>query len=423
LKYIQFKMDLGPVGGLSHLVEAATALTKLVEVRPPQSDLHLKPQILPSPYPPPSTVQIQQRESTPTEESTHLQQQQQEQPQQRQSQEQQQKTVVSDDDEELKRMESSSSKTTMGRSTSSSLLPSTSSTLPVNTSREIFPQRLMKILADKNLSDVISWLPHGRSFVIIRPDVFSERVLPQYFLSTDSRSSTKYPSFTRKLNRWGFRQATRGPDTGAFLHPSFRRDQPQKCLEMVCQKSRKRGSSSSMKGSKSSLLRSSLVQIQGNAELSSFERPKAVTPNKLFLQQPHRQTTTFGAPVLTTTVPLTKEALATLATMTNTGSQLSLTNKNRSTVSLDDRSISSTSCSTLPINTLNAVLPTVNAPLLNFVNTNNFVTTAPMVTAVSPWIPQNPNLIAATLRLREEKERLCVAKSMLYAAYLTALKN
>lgn len=68
--------------------------------------------------------------------------------------------------------------------------------------REIFPQRLMAILNDSSLSDIVSWLPHGRSFVIIRPDVFTERVLPMYLPPVDARSSTKYPSFTRKLNRW-----------------------------------------------------------------------------------------------------------------------------------------------------------------------------------------------------------------------------
>jgi len=104
--------------------------------------------------------------------------------------------------------------------------------------REIFPERLLSILNDTSLSDIITWLPHGRSFVIIRPDVFAEKVMPTYFPSPDARSSTKYPSFTRKLNRWGFRQATRGPDTGAFHHPLFRRDQPQLCLDMVCQRSR-----------------------------------------------------------------------------------------------------------------------------------------------------------------------------------------
>lgn len=38
----------------------------------------------------------------------------------------------------------------------------------------------------------------------------------------------------------GFRQATRGPDTGAFHHPLFRRDDPALCSGMVCQRSRDR---------------------------------------------------------------------------------------------------------------------------------------------------------------------------------------
>lgn len=68
--------------------------------------------------------------------------------------------------------------------------------------KEIFPQKLMEILADTTLSEIVSWLPHGRSFVIIRPDLFCEEVLPKYLPPADSRGSTKYPSFTRKLNRW-----------------------------------------------------------------------------------------------------------------------------------------------------------------------------------------------------------------------------
>ncbi len=73
---------------------------------------------------------------------------------------------------------------------------------PIRNTKEIFPERLMTILNDESLTDIISWLPHGRSFVIIRPDVFTEKVLPKYLPPLDSRASTKYPSFTRKLNRW-----------------------------------------------------------------------------------------------------------------------------------------------------------------------------------------------------------------------------
>jgi hypothetical protein len=71
-----------------------------------------------------------------------------------------------------------------------------------NSKRVIFPQHLLSILSDTSLSDVVTWLPHGRSFVIIRPDVFTEEVLPKYLPPVDARASTKYPSFTRKLNRW-----------------------------------------------------------------------------------------------------------------------------------------------------------------------------------------------------------------------------
>jgi len=80
--------------------------------------------------------------------------------------------------------------------------------------KEIFPQKLMRILNDETLVDVVSWLPHGRSFVIIRPDVFTDEVLPKYLppaaasvdndnnAASKKQSSAKYPSFTRKLNRW-----------------------------------------------------------------------------------------------------------------------------------------------------------------------------------------------------------------------------
>lgn len=111
--------------------------------------------------------------------------------------------------------------------------------------REIFPQRLMRILSDLTISDVITWLPHGRSFVILQPEVLAERVLPAYFPESASStnktksSSCKYPSFTRKLNRWGFRQVTRGPDAGAFHHKLFCRDEPGLCLQMICQRSRR----------------------------------------------------------------------------------------------------------------------------------------------------------------------------------------
>lgn len=134
---------------------------------------------------------------------------------------------------------------------------------PSIVAREMFPMRLHALLADPTVRDVISWLPHGRSFVVLRPDIFATHVLPRYFAPEGSNSLNakflnavpadgtsgvilsqmkgvhKYPSFTRKLNRWGFRQISRGPDSGAFCHDLFQRDDPELCRGMVCQKSRK----------------------------------------------------------------------------------------------------------------------------------------------------------------------------------------
>lgn len=50
-----------------------------------------------------------------------------------------------------------------------------------------------------------------------------------------TRSHLDWLPFSFFCNR-GFRQATRGPDTGAFHHPLFRRDRPDLCLHMVCQR-------------------------------------------------------------------------------------------------------------------------------------------------------------------------------------------
>lgn len=126
-------------------------------------------------------------------------------------------------------------------------------------SRDIFPSRLHRVLADPTVRDIVAWLPHGKSFVVLRPDVFVNQVLPRYFAAEGTKRGVaganitatsiegvhKYPSFTRKLNRWGFRQMSRGPDAGAFCHDLFQRDDPRLCRGMVCQKSRKLSSNSS----------------------------------------------------------------------------------------------------------------------------------------------------------------------------------
>jgi len=94
-----------------------------------------------------------------------------------------------------------------------------------------FPQRLMEILNNEEHSDVISWLPHGKGFIMYKKKKFAAQVLPKYF------KQSKFTSFTRKLNRWGFVRVTRGPETGAYYHQFFQRGNLRLCMQMSCQSS------------------------------------------------------------------------------------------------------------------------------------------------------------------------------------------
>ncbi|EEC50281.1 predicted protein [Phaeodactylum tricornutum CCAP 1055/1] len=90
-----------------------------------------------------------------------------------------------------------------------------------------FPQKLMDILSNEDNTEIISWLPHGNGFIINKKKTFANDVLPKYF------KASKFTSFTRKLNRWGFTRVPRGPETGAYFHKLFRRDKPELCLQMT----------------------------------------------------------------------------------------------------------------------------------------------------------------------------------------------
>lgn len=246
-------------------------------------------------------------------------------------------------------------------------------------SKEIFPQRLMAILSDPSVSDVISWLPHGRSFVIIRPDCLSERVLAKYFASTDPRSSTKYASFTRKLNRWGFRQATRGDDMGAFHHPLFRRDQPQLCLDMVCQKSRKPKACKPTDVKKADSTSSSLPPKKRKMENARTQSPSPHLDHRVV-------------------------------------SDASLSSQSTSS---DEQSLSSASSSSSSPKVL-------KVPLLASLTSlpMSLAVAAPAIAApVAPIVVSDAELVEAALKAREEMERLSAAKAMLFDAYVKALNG
>jgi hypothetical protein len=103
--------------------------------------------------------------------------------------------------------------------------------------KQVFPEILHDLLSygaeDSDVSNIVMWLPSGAAFVIFEPQMFEAVVLPKFF------PQSRYASFTRKLNRWGFRQIAKGPDRGAFHHDLFRKANPQLCLQMTCVRARK----------------------------------------------------------------------------------------------------------------------------------------------------------------------------------------
>ena len=88
----------------------------------------------------------------------------------------------------------------------------------------------MEVLDRGDMDNVISWMPHGRAFLVKEPKVFAVVMLPQYF------KQSKFMSFTRQLNLWGFKRITRGPDAGAYYHELFLRNRPRLSLWMRRQK-------------------------------------------------------------------------------------------------------------------------------------------------------------------------------------------
>ena len=88
----------------------------------------------------------------------------------------------------------------------------------------------MKVLSDKNNAHIITWMPSGKSFSILKPKLFVAEILPDAF------KTAKYSSFTRKLHRWGFMRHYRGEEAGAFYHKDFQRGRLELVEQMTCHK-------------------------------------------------------------------------------------------------------------------------------------------------------------------------------------------
>jgi len=102
-----------------------------------------------------------------------------------------------------------------------------------DTSSVQFPWRLHELLSEaeaKGHADIINWLPGADAFKVTNKQRFTDEVLPKYF------SASKYKSFQRNLNLWGFETIQEGPNKGGCFHPLFMRANRDKCHYMNRQK-------------------------------------------------------------------------------------------------------------------------------------------------------------------------------------------
>jgi len=82
-----------------------------------------------------------------------------------------------------------------------------------------FPLKLHEMLdrvVKDSLESIVSWQPHGRCFVVHKPQEFVE-LLPDHF------KLSKLASFQRQLNLYGFQRITKGYDKGGYYHELFLR--------------------------------------------------------------------------------------------------------------------------------------------------------------------------------------------------------
>jgi len=163
----------------------------------------------------------------------------------------------------------------------------------------------------------------------------------------------------------GFRQATRGPDTGAFHHALFRRDQPELCLGMVCQRSRDRRSA-------------------GAADSSSASAKKGIKQGNTLPPKKGRQTAAKVS-------ALTEDSLEAI----NQSSQLATPKVATVSVSSDCSSEAGVSCA----------------------SSNTGAQLASMC------VSNNQAFVRSVIQQRNEIERLRVAKTLLYQAYTDALQS
>ena len=95
-----------------------------------------------------------------------------------------------------------------------------------------FPWRLHQMLKTVEIegsSSIISWIPGEPqdTFKVHKKEEFMEKYMSRFF------NQTKFKSFLRQLNLWGFERIHEsGPGRGGYRHSLFIKNRPDLCSQM-----------------------------------------------------------------------------------------------------------------------------------------------------------------------------------------------
>ena len=93
-----------------------------------------------------------------------------------------------------------------------------------------FARVLMDVLMNEEHDDVITFLPDGDAFAILKPKKFADEVMPKHF------GIRTLSPFIRKLHRWGFERIMekKKHEVDVFRHPLFIRGNFRLCDKIKC---------------------------------------------------------------------------------------------------------------------------------------------------------------------------------------------
>ena len=101
---------------------------------------------------------------------------------------------------------------------------------------EPLPQVLMRMLSDDTIKDVVSWLPDGKSFQVLKKETFTKEVLPKYFthrewnIESPSDVDKNFTVMVNWLYHWGFKKVQK--NELKYHHPLFIKSDPYLIYQM-----------------------------------------------------------------------------------------------------------------------------------------------------------------------------------------------